>query len=352
MENRIALIAGSSGIVGGNFAEHLAAKKWKVYGLARSPKEQSGVIPIAANLLDSASIERAVKDLDVTNVFFCTWSRQSSEAENCRVNGDMLQNLFTALGGAKNLRHVSLVTGGKHYLGPFDAKIQTHAETPFREDGPRLPGENFYYTQEDILFAAAKKMGFNWNVHRPHAIVGYAMNIGVTLAVYASICKKLGEPFVFPGARFQWDALFNLTDARLLAKHLEWAAVTEKAYNHAFNITNGDLFRWRWLWQKIAEYFDVEPAPLPEKTSLLTNRMVTIGPVWKSIASEHGLVEPNLDRLASAWHTDADLTREVECVYDLSKSRALGFLEYQDSVQSFYDLFDRLRQEKVIPPGV
>lgn len=109
------------------------------------------------------------------------------------------------------------------------------------------------------------------------------------------------------------------------------------------------MFRWRWLWQKIAEYFDIEPTPFPEKTALLADRMATMGPVWKSIASEHGLVEPNLDRLASAWHTDADLTREVECVYDLSKSRVLGFLEYQESVQSFYDLFDRLRLEKVIP---
>jgi len=33
----------------------------------------------------------------------------------------------------------------------------------------------------------------------------------------------------------------------------------------------------------------------------------------------------------------------------MSKSRALGFLDYQDSAQSFLDLFERLRAERVIP---
>jgi hypothetical protein len=33
----------------------------------------------------------------------------------------------------------------------------------------------------------------------------------------------------------------------------------------------------------------------------------------------------------------------------MSKSRRLGFLEYQETSQSFLDLFDRLRAERVIP---
>ena len=28
-------------------------------------------------------------------------------------------------------------------------------ETPFREEQPRLPRQNFYYAQEDVLFEAA-----------------------------------------------------------------------------------------------------------------------------------------------------------------------------------------------------
>jgi hypothetical protein len=34
---------------------------------------------------------------------------------------------------------------------------------------------------------------------------------------------------------------------------------------------------------------------------------------------------------------------------DMSKSRKLGFLEYQATDDSFFDLFSRLREEHLIP---
>ena len=34
-------------------------------------------------------------------------------------------------------------------------------ETPFHEDEPRLPSPNFYYAQEDELFAAAERDGLH-----------------------------------------------------------------------------------------------------------------------------------------------------------------------------------------------
>jgi hypothetical protein len=53
--------------------------------------------------------------------------------------------------------------------------------------------------------------------------------------------------------------------------------------------------------------------------------------------------------LISAWHTDADLGRPVEVFTDMTKSRRLGFLDYQPTADSFTELFDRLRAERVIP---
>ena len=40
----------------------------------------------------------------------------------------------------------------------------------------------------------------------------------------------------------------------MLAKQLAWAADTDAAKNEAFNIVNGDVFRWSWLWPKLAEW--------------------------------------------------------------------------------------------------
>jgi nucleoside-diphosphate-sugar epimerase len=287
-------------------------------------------------------------------VFICTWLRQNTEKENVRVNGAMVENLFAALDPlAANLLHVALVTGTKHYLGPFESYGQSAAETPFREDTPRLPGENFYYTQEDILYAAAKGEGFGWSVHRPHTVIGFAhgnaMNMGVTLAVYASICRKTGQPFVFPGSHLQWNALTDMTDARLLAKHLAWAATTPAARNQAFNVVNGDTFRWRWLWPQLAAYFGVKAEGPPEPIAPLEMRTVGFATIWEDIADKHNLIEPDIDRLVSWWHTDADLGRQVECVNDMSKSRQLGFHVYQETPQSFFDLFDQLRELRIIP---
>ena len=351
-EHKTALIIGSTGITGLNLATHLVAHDWQVHGLARKPKPMLGVTPIAADLQDAAALKQALADVHPAHAFICTWLRQPTEAENVRVNGDMVKNLFAALEG-KPLVHAALVTGTKHYLGPFESYGQTNAETPFREDNPRLPGLNFYYTQEDILFDAAAKGGFGWTVHRSHTMIGYArgnaMNMGVTLAVYATLCKEKGEPFLFPGSHEQWNALTDVTDARILAEQLEWAALTPKAYGHAFNISNGDLFRWRWLWPQLAAYFGVEPQGPPPEISPLESRMGGAAAEWKAVAAKYDLAEADVDKLVSWWHTDGDLGRTIECVNDMTQSRLLGFHAYQPTSASFFELFDRLKAERVIP---
>ena len=74
-----------------------------------------------ADLLDAEAVAAAVEGLAPTHVFFTTWSRRPTEAENIDVNGRMLQNLLDATAAEKSVRHVALVTGLKHYLGPFEA---------------------------------------------------------------------------------------------------------------------------------------------------------------------------------------------------------------------------------------
>ena len=122
------------------------------------------------------------------------------------------------------------MTGLKHYLGPFDAYVRagTLPLMPVREEQPRLDIPNFYYAQEDEVYAAAARDGFTWSVHRPHTIIGKAignaMNMGSTLAAYASICKETGRKFKFPGSAAQWNGLSDMTDARILGKQLVWAS--------------------------------------------------------------------------------------------------------------------------------
>jgi nucleoside-diphosphate-sugar epimerase len=350
-----ALVVGASGIVGNNLARHLRERGWQVYGLARRPSTDiDGVTPIAADQLDPASLRTALQGVRPSHVFLSSWQRQKTEAENIRVNRAMVRNVLDALSPSGSVKHVALVTGLKHYLGPFEAYGKgTLPATPFREEQPRLDIENFYYAQEDEVFAAAKRDGFGWSVHRPHTIIGYAlgnaMNMGVTLAVYATICRESGRPFLFPGSAAQWNSLTDMTDARLLARHLEWASTTQAARNQAFNVVNGDVFRWNWMWARLADWFGLQPAPYPGTATPLEQQLADAGPIWAEIAHKHHLAETDMSVITSAWHTDADLGRPIEVVTDMSKSRRLGFLDYQATDQSFFDLFVRLRNARIIP---
>jgi nucleoside-diphosphate-sugar epimerase len=350
-----ALVVGASGIVGNNLARRLRDRGWRVFGLARRPPADiEGVRAVAADLRDPASLSAALADLRPSHVFLTTWLRQHSEAENIRVNAAMVRNLLQTLSDRGSVVHVALVTGLKHYLGPFESYGKGRLPaTPFREDQPRLDVENFYYAQEDELFAAAARDGFAWSIHRPHTVVGYAignaMNMGTTLAVYATICRETGRPFLFPGSAAQWNGLTDMTDARLLARHLEWAATTKAARNQAFNVVNGDIFRWSWMWTRLADWFGVQPAPFPGHGTPLEHQLADAGPVWTGIAREYGLVENDLGVLVSPWHTDADLGRPIEVVTDMTRSRKLGFLDYQATDDSFFDLFSQLRSARIIP---
>jgi nucleoside-diphosphate-sugar epimerase len=354
--HRTALVVGASGIIGSNLAQELIAEGWATHGLARNArKDMERLRPIAADLRDPASLAKSVADIAPTHIFITTWMRHATEAENIRVNGGMVRNILDALSPKGSVEHVALVTGLKHYLGPFDAYTTGGSlpETPLREEQPRLEVENFYYAQEDELYAAAARDGFTWSVHRPHTVIGKAignlMNLGTTLAVYAAICRETGRPFRWPGSEAQWKGISDVTDARLLAKHLVWAAKTEAAHNDAFNVVNGDVFRWSWLWGRLAKWFNIETVGFDGTIHPLEAQMANDDALWREIAGRHGLAEPELNRLASAWHTDLDLGRPIEVMTDMSKSRELGFTIYQRTEDSFFDLFEQLRAHRVIP---
>ena len=354
--NKIALVVGATGITGSNLANELISQGWKTYGISRNTSNNiEGLISVKADLLNRESLEEALENISPTHVFFTTWMRNDTEEENIRINSALVRNLLDVLSTKKSVQHVALVTGLKHYLGPFEAyaKEGKLPETPLREEQSRLPLPNFYYAQEDEVYAASERDGFSWSIHRPHTVIGYAvgnaMNMGTTLAVYASICKEIGRKFIWPGSSTQWNGISDVTDARILAKQLVWASTTEKAKNTAFNITNGDIFRWKWLWFRLADYFGVEAVGFESEIKPLEKEMQNDQEIWKKIVRKYDLKEENIERLSSAWHTDLDLGRPLEVMTDMTNSRKAGFTEFQNTEESFFDLFKKLKEGKIIP---
>ena len=92
-----AVIAGVTGLIGSNLAEHLIAKGWEVYGIARNPPSGvSGVRPIAADFLNPEGLRSALADINPTHVFLTSWVRRNTEEENIAANGALVRNVLTA----------------------------------------------------------------------------------------------------------------------------------------------------------------------------------------------------------------------------------------------------------------
>lgn len=93
---------------------------------------------------------------------------------------------------------------------------------PLDESEPRVElGEaNFYYRQEDILFAHCKSHPeLMYNISIPSWIVGAVKGTDMTtifpLAVYAAVQRKLGKPLVFPGDTAAWEKVMQMSSATL-----------------------------------------------------------------------------------------------------------------------------------------
>ncbi|MFC7640134.1 SDR family oxidoreductase [Streptosporangium lutulentum] len=232
---------------------------------------------------------------------------------------------------APGLRHISLMQGYKVYgahLGPF--------KTPAREtDAGHMPPE-FNVDQQSFLERRNQGKAWTWSAIRPSMVGGAAlgnpMNLALVIAVYASISKELGLPLRFPGKPGAYDSLLEMTDANLLAKATVWAATDERGARQAFNIANGDLFRWNEMWPKIAAFFDMEVAP-PLPMSLETV-MADKESLWKEMAAKYGLAH-SYDEVSCWGFGDFVFALDYDMFGDTSKSRRAGFHEYVETEQMF-----------------
>ncbi|KAF5739461.1 3-oxo-Delta(4 5)-steroid 5-beta-reductase-like [Tripterygium wilfordii] len=361
----VALVIGVTGIVGNSLAEILPLSDtpggpWKVYGVGRRPRPNWNadhpIEYIQCDISDSEDTRDKLSQLaDVTNIFYVSWTSRSSEAENCEINGRMLRNVLqVVIPNAPNLRHVCLQTGTKHYVGPFElmGKIPAH-DPPFSEDLPRLDVPNFYYTQEDILFEeVATKEGLTWSVHRPHHIFGFSpyslMNIIGTLCVYAAICKHEGVPLKFPGSKAAWECYATASDADLIAEHQIWASVDPYSKNEAFNISNGDVFKWKHFWKVLAEQFGIEEYGFEGEGPSLAEMMKNKGPVWEEIVGENQLQPTKLEEVGVWWFADLILGGEDRLPL-MNKSKEHGFLGFRNSKNSFISWIDKMKAYKIVP---
>ncbi|TSC25874.1 SDR family oxidoreductase [Corallococcus sp. Z5C101001] len=346
----VALVVGANGIAGLNLIAHLETLEgWEVIGLSRRGGEaRERVRFISVDLLDAEDSRRKLGGLtQVTHIFYAAYQDRPTPVELVAPNVAMLVNVVNAVEPiAKGLQHISLMQGYKVYgahLGPF--------KTPAREtDAHHMPPE-FNVEQQDFLERLQKGKAWTWSAIRPSVVVGYAMgtpmNAALAIGIYAAMSKELGLPLRFPGPPAAYDILLDVTDARLLARATFWAATNPKSANQAFNINNGDQFRWSEMWPKIARMFDMEVAP-PLPLSLV-DVMADKGPLWDTMVAKHGLARNAYADINPWRHAHGVFSTNFDFLADTTKARRFGFQEHIESEVMFREIFADYRRLKVIP---
>jgi nucleoside-diphosphate-sugar epimerase len=176
------------------------------------------------------------------------------------------------------------------------------------------------------------------------------MNLMMAIAVYAAICAELQAPFSFPGKPAAWTAIYEVTDGRILAQAAQWAATSPSCEGEAFNVTNGDVFRWCNLWPKLAASLGL-PAAEPRHLSL-RQFMADKGPVWDRIVARHDLQPYRFQDVVSWGFADAIFGTEWDIARSTLKARRHGFEAFIETDRMFAELLNDLQGNRIIPTAI
>lgn len=392
-----AIITGANGISGYYMLKVLSQspQRWsKIYCLSRRPPLIPGGLPanvehIALDFLkDPAEIADVLtkKNVKADYVFFYSYIQPPPKAggglwsdanEMVRVNVLLLSNFLSALEQAHiTPRTFMLQTGAKNYgghLGP--------TKVPQEESDPRVTLEpNFYYNQEDVLFAYCKANNVGWTVGMPGPILGAvpdaAMNACFPLAVYAAVSRHLGKPLIWPGDGASWQMPNSMSSSMMNAYMEEWSVLEPRAVGQRYNVFDGGAFAWEGCWPKIADWYGIgwegpgdeeglqvkevgfDPPPRGYGGRGVVKRRYSmvewaerseVKAAWEELREEHGLAEiKEVDRVFG--FLDGTLVRAGALLFSSDKAKKLGWFGFVDSSEAILEVFEDLAKIKMIPP--
>ncbi|MFS7179374.1 NAD-dependent epimerase/dehydratase family protein, partial [Serratia proteamaculans] len=163
--NKLALVVGANGVIGGKLIEELEQQGWQVVGLSRrGGVDRPQVCYLAVDLLDAQATRDALRSLtQVSHIFYAAYQDAPDWAGLVAPNLAMLSHVVEALEPvAQGLEHISLMQGYKVYgahLGPF--------KTPAREsDAGHMPPE-FNLAQQSYLEQRQQGKNWHWSAIRP-----------------------------------------------------------------------------------------------------------------------------------------------------------------------------------------
>lgn len=345
---RKALVVGATGLVGSAIVQRLVRDGVfdVICASRRGTVVDPSAAPLAVDLGDAAACRATFADCgDVTHLFFAAYQAQPSRAQEVAPNLALLANSVEALAATGKLQHVTLITGAKFYGIQWG-----EVPTPMREGDARSLGPNFYYSQEDYL--RERSGAWSWtNLIPPFvtgSVIGNPMNLMAAIGVYATLSREAGLPLHFPGSDRAYRAMHQIADADQIAAAAAWAAQTPAAAGEAFNIANGDPFRWERIWPEIAGFFGLaagEPRMLP-----LADAMPAQAELWARCVARYGLSDVAIGDVVNWAWADYMFRMGHDVVLETGKIRRAGFHDCISTTEAIKHRFRDLQRKRLLPP--
>lgn len=300
------LVTGGSGFTGGQLARSLAARRYHVRVIARSPERArdlrtAGIELCQGDLKDGDSLERACQGVRIVYNIAAIYRQAGVSAQEYRaVNAEAVGTLIEAASRAGVRRVVHCSTVGVH--GDVESP-------PANEDAPLRPGDIYQETKlegERIAWEAAGRTGVELVVVRPSGI--YGPGDRRLLKLFRGVARRR---FVVLGSG---QIYYHLTYVDDLTDGIRLAGETARAAGRTYILAGGEVTRLNELVQLIAKEAGTRPIPLH----------LPVWPVWIAGAICEGVcvplgVEPPLYRRRVDFFTKSR-------AFDISRARAeLGY---------------------------
>lgn len=345
--NHHILIAGASGVTGLGALRAFADSDWKLTTMSRSQQAPSEFPHLSGDFLDKESIARHSEELrNISHIFYAAYKPIDDPKLEAEENGAMFSQLIDAvLEAGADLKRVIFLQGGKVYgahLGRY--------KTPAREDDSRHFPPNLYFNHQNYA-ESLESQGIHWTALRPDIVIGpslhSAMNLGNLIGVYGTLCRELGVDMHFPGSERAYGALINICSADVLGAAVRWAA--EEGKNGAYNITNGDYFRWKQVWPQLAKSFGLQ-AGEPQGIDMQQRLNYANKETWTGLAHKYQLEVQDIDALAQGSFGDFIFNVEHDAIFDVTKARRAGFHRMiENSDRILLEHLETMRKSNWIP---
>jgi len=136
----------------------------------------------------------------------------------------------------------------------------------------------------------------------------------------------------------------------VLSKAMVWSSTDSKCANQAFNISNGDVFRWQNVWPKLAKFFGLEIDHGPIQHISLVQMLDDKEDLWDSMVKKYSLKRTAYREIAPWGFGDWVFSREYDWFSDVNKARKFGFSDMVvDTEEMFVRMLTGLREDKIIP---